>query len=110
MTNLWLVTSGGWSVRVVRGRSMRPTLHDGDRLLVRLGAQPRIGSLVVVRLPGGRPEAVKRAAHREDGRWWVERDNPAEGVDSWLLGAVPDDDVLGVVRARLWPHPRRFGR
>ena len=96
---------GRWQVRVVRGRSMQPTLRDGDRLLVRLGATPRTGDLVVVRLPGDRPEAVKRAVHREDGGWWVERDNPAEGVDSWLVGAIPDADVRGVVRARLWPRP-----
>jgi signal peptidase I len=90
---------------------MLPTLRDGDRLLVRAvraGSPPRPGSLIVVRLPGGRPEAVKRLTGRQGGGWWVERDNPAEGADSWLVGAIPDDDVLGVVRARLWPWPRRF--
>jgi phage repressor protein C with HTH and peptisase S24 domain len=87
---------------------MQPTLRDGDRLLVRLDAAARVGVLVVVRLPGGRPEAVKRVVHREPGGWWVERDNPAEGVDSWLVGAIADDDVLGVVRGRLWPRPRRL--
>jgi len=96
---------------VVRGRSMHPTLRDGDRLLVRAvraGRAARAGDLVIVRLPGGRPEAVKRLVGRQDGGWWVERDNPAEGVDSWLVGAIPDGDLLGVVRARLWPRPRRF--
>ena len=103
-----------WSVRVVRGRSMVPTLRDGDRLLVRHHSpgrahDPHPGSLVVVRLPGGRPESVKRLLGPEpDGGWWVERDNPAEGVDSWLVGAIPDGDLLGVVHARLWPWPRRF--
>ena len=103
------VTTDGrprWQVRVVRGRSMLPTLRDGDRLLVAVPGVPRPGDLVVVRLPDGRPEAVKRATRREDGGWWVERDNPAEGVDSWLVGAIPDGDVRGVVRARLWPRPR----
>jgi hypothetical protein len=37
----------------------------------------------------------------------VERDNPAEGVDSWQVGAVAPDDVLGVVLLRLWPLRRR---
>jgi|NGEPerStandDraft_6_1074524.scaffolds.fasta_scaffold46573_3 phage repressor protein C with HTH and peptisase S24 domain len=97
-----------WVVRVVRGRSMQPTLRDGDRLLVQRDARTRIGALIVVRLPGGRPEAVKRVVHRQAGGWWVERDNPAEGVDSWLVGAIADDDVLGVVRGRLWPRPRRL--
>jgi len=102
----WL---GSWGVAVVRGRSMQPTLYDGDRLLVRHGASPRIGDVVVVRLPTG-VVAVKRATLRSragatDG-WWVERDNDAEGVDSWSVGAIPDADVVAVVRARVWP-PRR---
>lgn len=101
-----------WNVRVVRGRSMLPTLRDGDRLLVgmpggRRGA-PGPGALVVVRLPGDRPEAVKRLLRREPDGWWVERDNPAEGVDSWLVGAIPEGDLVGVVLARIWPRPRPF--
>ncbi|MDQ1287027.1 MAG: hypothetical protein QG622_592 [Actinomycetota bacterium] len=92
---------------------MVPTLRDGDRLLVRSVADdrrgaPGPGALVIVRLPGDRPEAVKRLLRREPDGWWVERDNPAEGVDSWLVGAVPDDGLLGVVRARIWPRPRLF--
>ena len=102
----WLRT---WGVVVVRNRSMQPTLYDGDRLVVRHGALPRPGDLVVVRLPGG-VLAVKRATLRQpvgDGYgWWVERDNPAEGVDSWRIGAVPDSDVVAVVRTRLWPWRR----
>ena len=102
----------GWSVVVVRGRSMRPTLADGDRLLVRTGARARhlaeAGRLAVVRLPGGRPVSVKRLVHREQDGWWVERDNPREGVDSWSVGAVPDGDLLAVVVARLWPRPGRL--
>lgn len=98
-----------WGFAVVRGRSMQPTLYDGDRLLLRHGAPPDPGDLVVVRLPDG-VVAVKRATRREPGGWWVERDNPDEGVDSWLVGAVPDEDVLAVVRARLWPPSRRRRR
>ncbi len=108
----------------VRGRSMEPTLRAGDRLVLRYGAPVRPGALVVVRLPD-RGIAVKRA-WRSDGRgpdasasdgsasegpasegpaWWVERDNPVAGVDSWLLGAVPERDVLAVVVGRWWPRP-----
>ena len=96
-----------WGVAVVRGRSMQPTLRDGDRLLVHHGATPQVGDLVVVRLPDG-VVAVKRATMRQPDGWWVERDNPEEGVDSWLVGAVPEDDVVAVVRTRLWPL-RRLG-
>jgi hypothetical protein len=44
---------------------------------------------------------------RRDGGWWVERDNPDEGVDSWLVGPIPEQDVVAVVRARVWPLVRR---
>ena len=99
-----------WGLVVVRGRSMQPTLRDGDRLLVKHGATPRPGDLVVVRLPA-RGLAVKRATVRQPGGWWVERDNPTEGTDSWLVGAIPDGDVLAVVRARVWPpRPGRLRR
>jgi nickel-type superoxide dismutase maturation protease len=90
----------------VRGRSMEPTLRDGDRLVVRSATEARPGRIAVVELPGDRPTAVKRLAFRQDGGWWVERDNPAEGVDSWQVGAIADEAVLGVVIARLWPAPR----
>ena len=91
---------------LVRGRSMAPTLRDGDHLLVLWGGSPRPGRLVVVQWPG-RPMSVKRAAFLSDDGWWVERDNPSEGVDSWQVGAVAPEDVLAVVVVRLWP-PRRL--
>jgi SOS-response transcriptional repressor LexA len=99
-----------WWIAVVRGRSMLPTLRDGDRLLVRAGTRgARPGRVAVIRLPG-RPLSVKRLAFREPSGWWVERDNPQEGVDSWNagIGTIPHADVIGVAVARLWPHPRRL--
>jgi hypothetical protein len=85
---------------------MEPTLRDGDHLLVRWGGRPRPGRLVVVQWPG-RPLSVKRAGVLSGDGWWVERDNPVEGVDSWQAGPVPPDDVLGTVLVRLWPPVRR---
>jgi hypothetical protein len=87
---------------------MEPTLSDGDRLLVRWGeTRVRPGMVVVVRLPD-RPLSIKRAMFRQDGGWWVERDNPATGVDSWQVGAVADDDLLAVAVFRLAPTPGRI--
>ncbi len=88
---------------------MQPTLRDGDRLVVRYNTsgtpgEPdvpvRPGSLVLVRLPH-RPLSVKRLVRREPEGWWVERDNPYEGVDSWQVGAVPLQDLVAVVVSRL---------
>jgi SOS-response transcriptional repressor LexA len=94
---------------IVRGRSMSPTLSDGDRLVVLHGARPRSGRVAVVRFRDG-VVAVKRLEHLDDEGWWVTRDNPAEGRDSWSAGAVPEADVLAVVLARIWPRPRPVGR
>lgn len=84
---------------------MEPTYVDGDRLLVAYGARPRVGWAHVIRLPDGpdgpRPVAVKRITHPEGAGWWAERDNPAQGVDSWSVGAIPTADVLGVVLTKL---------
>ncbi len=103
-----------WGTVVVSGSSMEPTLREGDRLVVRYAARVCLGALVVVRLPasesGPRPLSVKRVTGRDPGDpslWWVERDNPAEGVDSWLVGGIPESDVLAVVRFRL---PRALRR
>ena len=48
----------------------------------------------VVRLPDG-VVAVKRATVRVDGGWWVERDNPDEGVDSARSGRSRDGRRAG---------------
>ena len=99
----------------VTGASMEPTLHQGDLLLIRYGAPPLLGSIVVARLPRDRdgvprPVSVKRLTSRDPAdpeRWWVERDNPAAGADSWLFGSIADDDVLARVVWRIWPRPGR---
>ena len=92
----------------VHGRSMEPTLYDGDRLLLLHGARPRLGRMAVVRLPDG-VVAVKRVTRREPEGWWVERDNPEIGVDSWTVGALPDRAVVARVLCRVWPWRRRVG-
>ncbi len=101
----------------VRGRSMEPTLRPGDRVLVLWGARPRPG-LALVRLPDGpdgpRPVAVKRVTGPDPdrpGAWWVERDNPREGVDSWQVGGIPQEQVLARVICRLprWVARKRQG-
>jgi Peptidase S24-like len=98
-----------YGLAVVSGRSMEPTLYDGDRLLIRYGARPRPGRLAVVRLPD-RPIAVKRLVSRLEEGWWIERDNPLMGVDSGQVGAIADKDIIAGVLLRLWPVRRRRGR
>ena len=92
----------GWRVATVAGASMAPTLADGDRLLVRFGAKPRVGRLVLARFPQ-HPDVVvvKRAVRATDDGWLVLGDNPAESEDSRRHGPA---EVIG--RAWRWT-PRR---
>lgn len=99
-----------FGLAIVRGRSMEPTLREGNRLLVRYGADPAPDRLVVVRLPDG-VIAVKRATRRVPGGWWVERDNRLMGVDSSSVGPISDTDLVATVVCRIWPvSPRRLHR
>ncbi len=93
---------------------MEPVLRPGDRVLVRYGVPPRAGDLVLATLADG-TLAVKRADSRRalrDGSpgWWLLSEDQEVGVDSRHRGPVPEAAVHGVVRARVWPRPRLFGR
>lgn len=86
----------------VAGDSMVPTLDAGDTVLVRWGARPRIGRVVVAewpRHPG--VLVVKRVARQDGARWWLEGDNPGASEDSRVLGAVPPAAVRGRVLVRV---------
>ena len=89
---------------------MLPTLCDGDVCVVLWGAAPRVGDVVVARLPD-RGLGVKRTAFVEpDGSWWLRSDNVRSGTDSAVFGSVPSGDILGRVVARYWPWPRWLRR
>ena len=87
---------------------MEPTLVDGDRLLVHHFGRPQPGVIAVVALPSG-VLAVKRLTFRDESGWWVERDNPTEGVDSWTVGAIAAEDVRAIAICLVWP-PRSLLR
>ncbi|KGN41324.1 signal peptidase [Knoellia aerolata DSM 18566] len=100
----------------MRGRSMEPTLREGDLLLALWGAVVRDGDVAVVRLPrdahgAARPVSVKRILGRDPDdplRWWLDSDNAREGVTSFDVGSVPGEDVLAVVVGRIAPRPGRM--
>jgi hypothetical protein len=105
----WIESLPRLGMAIVRGRSMTPTLSDGDRLLVHYGGLPQSGRLAVVRFADG-VVAVKRLDHETPEGWWVARDNAHEGRDSWSGGAIAHDGLLAVVLARLWPRPGRLAK
>ncbi|WP_432074889.1 nickel-type superoxide dismutase maturation protease [Streptomyces wuyuanensis] len=96
-----------FGVAEVTGPSMHPTLVHGDRLLVHYGAAVRAGDVAVLRHPLQQDLLiVKRAVERREDGWWVLGDNPYAEGDSRLFGAVPEDLLLGRVRARYRPRPQ----
>lgn len=116
------MTAYGLGIVRVKGRSMEPTLHTGDRLVVLRGAPPRLGRMAIVRLPpdddgAPRPLAIKRVTMRDPedpGRYWVEADNQGElGVaDSWTfgIGSLARDEIRALVLFRLPQRLRLPGR
>ena len=80
---------------------MAPTLVPGDRVLVRYGASPAAGDVVLLRLDD--TVAVKRLTALVERTMTAESDNPGE-PGAWS-GLVDRDAVLGVVRLRVWPRP-----
>jgi signal peptidase I len=115
----------GIVVTVVRGPSMQPTYHDGERLIARRRrwAIPRRGDVVVFRnprpagIPGSSegPLLIKRvgavpheaapagmtADHVPAGHLVLLGDNPAQSLDSRQLGFIPVDNVVATVVRRL---------
>ena len=89
---------------------MRPALAPGDRLLVDYRRPPVLGDVVVARFADG-ALVVKRAVERREQGWFLLSDNPAAAgaTDSRHRGPVRDENVLGVVRVRVWRRPRRIG-
>ncbi|MFF7714015.1 nickel-type superoxide dismutase maturation protease [Streptomyces sp. NPDC007988] len=107
MTEQGREPSAPFGVAEVTGPSMYPTLAHGDRLLVQYGAAVRAGDVAVLRHPLQQDLLiVKRVAERREDGWWVLGDNPYAEGDSRVFGAVPEDLLLGRVRARYRPRPQ----
>ncbi|MEV6790865.1 nickel-type superoxide dismutase maturation protease [Streptomyces sp. NPDC051320] len=94
-----------FGVAEVGGLSMVPTLLHGDQVLVHYGVQLRPGDVAVLRHPLQQDLLiVKRLIERRDGGWWVLGDSSVESAqDSRDYGVVPDELLLGRVRARYRP-------
>lgn len=119
-----------YTIIIVRGRSMTPTLREGEKVLTRRvrGERVRSGDIVVLRVPGtgtdGTPNqytAVKRVAaiagdplppflpplattgseQLPAGHLAVLGDNTTASVDSRTWGLVPAANVLAKVVRKL---------
>jgi nickel-type superoxide dismutase maturation protease len=98
-----LVFLGSRHKYICEGRSMNPTLEDGEVVLVDRDAKIEVGDIVVARHPVEQnSEVVKRVSRINDrGHYFLIGDNPDDSIDSRHYGAVVSDYIKGKVVARL---------
>ena len=97
-----------WQRRRVNGRSMQPTLNEGETVLLDLfayrQAKPEVGDLVLAQHPfQPANQMIKRiTAVTEDGRFFLQGDNPepTASTDSRSFGPVSPDKIVGKVTHR----------
>lgn len=86
----------------VQGRSMLPTLHPGDQVLVHPYAYqdtaPEVGDIVLAQHPYRcELRLVKRIISIADDCYFLQGDNFCESTDSRTFQAIPGDLILGKV-------------
>jgi nickel-type superoxide dismutase maturation protease len=89
-------------LRRVVGDSMKPTLRNGQAILVHNGRNFRRGQVVVAHV--GSREVVKRIQRVENGRIFLQGDNADESTDSREYGSIIDTSIAGIV---IWPRVTR---
>ncbi|MET8124887.1 S26 family signal peptidase [Streptomyces sp. NPDC005065] len=102
LTALWVSRSA--VLVTVRGKSMKPTLHNGDRVLVRRGRLPKRGQMVVVEQPAqieqewlSEPSGLGCRNEPLSGRRWLIKRVAAVAGDPVLTGQLGERDVSGLL-------------
>ncbi|HEX8639272.1 MAG TPA: nickel-type superoxide dismutase maturation protease [Pyrinomonadaceae bacterium] len=98
-----LVFLGSRHKYVCEGKSMNPTLRDGEVVLVDREAKIEIGDIVVAKHPIEQmSEVVKRVERiNKQGDYFLVGDNLEDSNDSRHFGAVARNYIKGKVVARL---------
>jgi nickel-type superoxide dismutase maturation protease len=97
-----LVFLGSRHKYICEGKSMNPTLRDGEVVLVDREAEIEVGDIVVVKHPIEQTsEIVKRLKRiNEHGHYFLVGDNQEDSNDSRHFGAVTKECIKGKVVAR----------
>lgn len=84
-------------------------VHDGS-VAVSSKDSPQARTLGEAYLPAGLPTAGESDVTLGDDQYFVMGDNRPYSYDSRSWGAIDGDELIGVVRLRLWPigHARAF--
>jgi inner membrane protease subunit 1 len=99
-----LVFLGSRHKYVCEGKSMNPTLKDGEVVLVdREAAKIEIGDIVVAKHPVEQTSEIVKRVERinERGHYFLIGDNLDDSNDSRHFGAVTKNYIKGKVVARL---------
>jgi nickel-type superoxide dismutase maturation protease len=98
-----LVFVGSRYKYICEGKSMNPTLKDGEVVLVDREAKIQVGDIVVAKHPFEQDSEVVKRVERinERGHYFLVGDNLEESSDSRHFGAVTREYIKGKVVARL---------
>lgn len=88
---------------ICEGKSMNPTLKDGEMVLVDRTAKIEVGDIVVARHPIEQTSEVVKRVERinEHQHYFLVGDNLEDSNDSRYFGAVASEYIKGKVVARL---------
>ena len=98
-----LVFLGSRHKYICEGKSMSPTLKDGEVVLVDRAAKIEVGDIVVAKHPIEQTSEVVKRIERinEHGHYFLVGDNLEDSNDSRHFGAVTREYIKGKVVARL---------
>ena len=98
-----LVFFGSRYKYICEGKSMNPTLKDGEVVLVNKAAKVEVGDIVVAKHPTEQTSEVVKRIERinEHGHYFLVGDNLEDSNDSRHFGAVTREYIKGKVVSRL---------
>jgi nickel-type superoxide dismutase maturation protease len=98
-----LVFLGSRHKYICEGKSMNPTLKDGEVVLVDRAAKIEVGDVVVAKHPVEQNNEIVKRVERinQRGDFFLVGDNLDDSIDSRHYGAVTREYIKGKVVARL---------